>query len=177
MQRFGVERFEFWDEPDHYQSRLSVEKIIQKIRAMRPDGWQGRPRLKAVFTHGPLGEYGHPHHQDVSRAVHEVFFGKCPVYSPAYNLDPDFVYKLSKKQSALKKEVLTEVYSSETRRFLNLIPATSWEGFVRMKLIEVEALHAFFAANAPLHPESMPRSKWLRKVLPEIRERLKKRIF
>src|SRR5438477_12925600 len=28
MKRFDVERFEFWDEPDHYETRLSIEKII-----------------------------------------------------------------------------------------------------------------------------------------------------
>ena len=177
MKRFGVASFEFLDEPDHYETRLSIAKIIENIRAMRPGGGTGRPQLKAVYTHGPLGEYGHPHHQDVSRAVHESFFRKCPVCSPSYNLDPDFIYKLTKQQFALKREILTEVYSSETRRFLNLVPVTSWEGFVQMKLSEVKTLHGFFAGSAPLNRKMMPRSRWLINVLPEIRERMKKRIF
>lgn len=177
MRRFGVDSFEFWDEPDHYETRLSVARLMQRIRAMRPDEWAGRPRLRTVYTHGPLGEYGHPHHQDVSRAVHEVFWGKCPVRSPAYNLAPDTVNQLSHRQWAVKREILAEVYFSETRKFLNLLPASAVEGFVEMDLTEVRALHDFFAANAPLNSATLAKSRWLLKVLPEIRERMKTRTF
>ncbi len=177
MQRLGVESFEFWDEPDHYETRLSVAGVMQKIRAMRADQWTGRPRLRAVYTHGPLGEYGHPHHQDVSRAVHEVFWGVCPVYSPAYNLEPDKVYRLSRRQLALKREILADVYRSETRRFLNLIPVTATEGFVEMSLSEVRALHDFFATGKPLEGITLERSRWLESVLPDIRERMKTQSF
>jgi hypothetical protein len=46
-----------------------------------------------------------------------------------------------------------------------------------MKLSEVKTLHGFFAGSAPLNRKMMPRSRWLINVLPEIRERMKKRIF
>jgi LmbE family N-acetylglucosaminyl deacetylase len=177
MKRFEIDSFEFWDEPDHYETRLSVARIMQKIRSMRPDAWAGRPRLRGVYTHGPLGEYGHPHHQDVSRAVHEIFWGQCPVWSPAYNVEPDSLYRLTRRQLAQKREILADVYRSETRRFLNLIPATAAEGFVEMGLSEVRALHDFFAVDAPLEGSTLERSHWLRSVLPDIRQRMKTQSF
>lgn len=177
MECFDVDSFEFWDEPDHYETRLSIAALMHRIRAMRADEWTGRPHLRGVYTHGGLGEYGHPHHQDVSRAVHEVFCGKCPVFSPAYNLEPDFVYRLSRRELALKREVLANVYFSETRKFLNLIPASASEGFVEMGLPEVRALHDFFAACGSPVETALIHTKWLAKVLPEIRERMRTRTF
>jgi hypothetical protein len=55
------------------------------------------------------------------------------------------------------------MYSSETRRFLNLVPVTSWEGFVQMS--PSQTLHGF-CRKRPLEPEDDAAVQWLINVLP-----------
>jgi hypothetical protein len=54
------------------KTRLLIEKIIENIRAMRRTAGRDA-HAESRLHHGPLGNYGHPHHQDVSRAVHKMF--------------------------------------------------------------------------------------------------------
>src|SRR5262245_23146964 len=57
----GIKDAQWWNYPDIYEQRLPVEDIIAQLR-------EEFPRPQNVFTHGIVGEYGHPHHQDVSFA-------------------------------------------------------------------------------------------------------------
>ena len=82
----GVRKVEQWDYPDRYPDRLPVDEIAARLRAF--------PAPREVYAHGPLGEYGHPHHQDACLAAHRAF-PKIKIFSPAWNCDADFVVPLT----------------------------------------------------------------------------------
>ncbi|MBK7843889.1 MAG: PIG-L family deacetylase [Bdellovibrionales bacterium] len=132
----GVANAHWWKYPDLYEKRLDVVSLIQKLKQVLTP--------HRVFTHNILGEYGHPHHQDVSLAVHRAFFSKVPVFSSAYNAFPSLRIHLTEESYQKKARILSTIYASETRRFAHLLPATSSEGFVQVDLKEVEALYSFF---------------------------------
>ncbi|MEK7355673.1 MAG: PIG-L family deacetylase, partial [Bdellovibrionota bacterium] len=73
----GVKKPLWWSFPDRYAERLPVVELIAKLRAL--------PKPHTIYTHGIIGEYGHPHHQDVSYAVHLAFAEHPRVYASAYN--------------------------------------------------------------------------------------------
>ncbi len=149
----GVKDAQWWGYPDIFENRLDTEKIERELA--------GLPNPHEVYTHGIIGEYGHPHHQDVSYAVHKAFEKHPRVYSAAYNTHPDFSIVLSKNEFAKKTDVLTQVYGSETSRFLNLLPATAFEGFLHLEMKEVEAIYRFYAKKKPLKSDDLRAYKWL----------------
>ena len=61
-------KFEQWDFADKFEVRLDTQELVKRLSQIE------KPAV--VYTHGILGEYGHPHHQDVSLAVHRTFFKK-----------------------------------------------------------------------------------------------------
>jgi len=125
-----VRSLEHWDFPDIYEKRLDVATLAKRLKSLDNVG--------QVFTHGILGEYGHPHHQDVSFAVHSAFKN---VFSVAYNCYAKKLVKLSPAQYALKARILSTVYLSETRRFAPFLPATFVEGFTPATFSEVQAIY------------------------------------
>lgn len=131
-----VANAEMWDFPDIYEKRLDVVRLQERLAQL--------PKPAAVFSHGILGEYGHPHHQDVSIAVHRHFCHPIPVWSAAYNSFPQKIFRLSKKTFAVKQKVLSETYFSQTKNFARWLPCTHSEGIHQLDLKEVEALYAFF---------------------------------
>jgi LmbE family N-acetylglucosaminyl deacetylase len=149
----GVKDAQWWGFPDIYEKRLDISAMT--------DGLLALPKPHEVYTHGIIGEYGHPHHQDVSYAVHKAFSENARVYSAAYNTFPDFSISLTKKEFAKKADVLTQTYGSETSRFLNLLPATAYEGFLHLDLKEVEAVYDFFAHGKSLRSSDLRAYKWL----------------
>ncbi len=136
-QKLGIQSYEHWNFPDVYEQRLPVAELRARL---------GKISAAAIFTHGILGEYGHPHHQDVSFAVHSAFARK-PVWSVAYNCRPDRIVKLTPKQYAMKTKVLNETYGEEMRKFANLLPVTAIEEFVRLKMTEVEEIYSAILEN------------------------------
>ena len=124
---YDVQDYEMWDFEDIYEKRLPIKELVFKLKRFQAD---------QIYTHAPIGEYGHPHHQDVSRAVYEVFDAD-KIFIPAFNAFPSQVNQISKEDFIKKTKVLTEVYGKETSRFLNLIPATSVETFMQMEQDEV----------------------------------------
>lgn len=151
--RQGVRDAQWWGFPDIYEKRLQVDAVVERLR--------GLPTPFKIYTHGIIGEYGHPHHQDVSYAVHTAFAAHPRVYSAAYNTYPDFSIKLTAREFAKKADVLTHIYGSETSRFLNLLPATAFEGFLHLDSREVEALYDFFARGKSLRGKDLRAYKWL----------------
>ncbi len=143
--------------PDVYETRLDVERLQAKLidtlakMLIQPD---------KIFTHGILGEYGHPHHQDVSFAVHSAFIKTNHVYSVAYNCHPDWTVALSRKQYDTKLSILTQIYGSETQRFANLLPFTATEGFARVKYEEVKMLYRYFRENKRPSTKTLKSYKW-----------------
>lgn len=144
----GVVEFEMWGHPDVYGVRLPIDEIQKSFEKVEVP--------QAVFTHGPLGEYGHPHHQDTSLIVHKHFCGKCPVYSVAYNCYPDIIVEIDEETYARKVEILTKNYGTEFNRFAHLIPASFCEGYKEHKLSEVEALYHFLTKEAELDITLIP---------------------
>jgi LmbE family N-acetylglucosaminyl deacetylase len=149
----GVKDREWWGFHDVFAKRLPVDEIKEKLL--------GLPKPHEVFTHGIIGEYMHPHHQDVSFSVHQAFSGQVPVYSTAYNAFPELRISLSKREFELKSKILTRVYGSETSRFLNLLPSTSSEGFLQVSLKEVNEIYGFLAHRKPLRFSRLSAYKWM----------------
>lgn len=136
-QTLKVEESLWWAYPDRYEERLPVEEIRDRLLSL--------PNPREVFTHGIIGEYGHPHHQDCSWAVHHAFAKNHRVYACSYNAYPELRLRLTQKEFNLKAHILTRIYGSETNRFLNLLPATSEEGFLRLSLHEVDSVYQFLS--------------------------------
>ena len=156
--RLGASEALWWEYPDIYAKRLPVDEIAQRLQ----DEMGG---AHEIFTHGPLGEYGHPHHQDVSYAVHKAFEGHPRLYAVAYNALPELQIQLTAKEYALKTDILTNIYGSETIRFLNLLPATSSEGFLKLDPGESQALYEFLAHGRPLKAKQLKAHRWMLKYL------------
>lgn len=170
---FGVRHLDFFDLPDRYDVRLSQNEMHDCLKR-----YCGREVPQAVFTHGPLGEYGHPHHQDVSLAVHEVFAErsrKSDVWGVAYNCAPDRIVELSNEQFKKKANVLAKVYFGETSRFIQHLPATSVEAFAQFKLREVQTLHQFFVGA--LEKPKLDKYRWFQPYLAAFRDSIIKRPF
>jgi LmbE family N-acetylglucosaminyl deacetylase len=157
----GVNETHWWGFADDYDTRLPINELVTRLTKL------ATPR--EIFTHGIVGEYGHPHHQDVSYAVHKAFTGHLNLFSVAYNTFPELEVRLSKEDFALKAHILTEIYGSETNRFLNVLPSTFVEGFLRLDLLEIEAVYDFLARNQPLRQEALRANLWLKDYLPHLR--------
>jgi LmbE family N-acetylglucosaminyl deacetylase len=101
------------------------------------------PTPMEVYTHGPLGEYMHPHHQDVCYFTTCYYTAKCPVYVTAYNTFPDVTYQLDAQQFRLRTKILMEIYGSETMRFINMIPARHEDAFIKADLKEISNIYNY----------------------------------
>jgi LmbE family N-acetylglucosaminyl deacetylase len=162
----SVEHLEWWAFPDKYEQRLPIDRLIEKLRML--------PVPHEIYTHGIVGEYGHPHHQDVSYAVHHAFSANGEVqhprlYSVSYNTYPEFEIKLSPDDFARKTRILTQVYGSETRRFMNVLPSTFVEGYLRLSLSEVEAIYDYLARGKDLATEALKANRGVIDYLPHLR--------
>lgn len=166
--QLGIKSSDWLGFPDIYDQRLDVEKLSSLL--------QKEARPKKIFTHGILGEYGHPHHQDVSYAVHKAF-PRQEVYSVAWNCFPHLSVKITKEDFRKKLRILTHTYGSETQRFLNLLPATAVENFIQVSLREVEALYQVLSQDLVLQESKLKVYKGLSGHLEELKKRAKQRAF
>lgn len=135
----GADSFEMWDFPDIYEQRLDQGSLQTKIKTLGA--------FDEVFTHCPYGEYGHPHHQDVSRAVFDVF-PEQKIFCASYNAYPDMKTELGRQAYETKSKILLEVYGEETKRFLNLIAITHSEGVVRISKQEADSVYAYLSGKS-----------------------------
>ncbi len=142
MATFAISDHEHWDFPDIYSHRLSIPRLIAKLHGLMPPS--------VVFTHGIVGEYGHPHHQDVSYASHVAFHSCCPVYSNSYNCFSDLGFNLTREHFATKLSVLWNIYQADFSRFANKLPATEFEGFHLVNIAEVTAIYHFLTGQSEL---------------------------
>ena len=159
--------FEQWDFPDVYEKRLDQNLLQKKLKELSP--------CAKVYTHGIIGEYGHPHHQDVSYAVHQVFQEKT--YSIAHNCYPNELITLTASQYKLKQDILSTTYLSETIRFSHLIPASFMEGYTKVGLQEVEAIYQFMIGKSPLDESKLSHYAWIKEHLNEVFKEGFERIF
>jgi LmbE family N-acetylglucosaminyl deacetylase len=165
----GAKKAERWDYLDKYPDRLPVEQLVSQLQKL--------PQPKEIYTHGPLGEYGHPHHQDVCLAVHRAFGGKVKIHSPAWNSNIEKVVKLTPAQFKKKTQAYSKIYGQETTRFVNLLPNMAVETFRQFSGKEVEAIVGFFRREKELDKSALKEQSWLADLLPGLRDRLETRLF
>jgi LmbE family N-acetylglucosaminyl deacetylase len=134
--QLGAKEVEQWDFPDIYEKRLDTAALMERFAKIE--------KPKAIFTHGILGEYGHPHHQDVSWAVHKTFSKKIPVWSVAYNSFPSKAIRLTRKSYEAKANVYSQIYHNETVRFARVLPVRDQEGFHRVDFDEIDHIYEYF---------------------------------
>lgn len=158
-----------WNFPDKFETRLDTQKLILKLTELDPP--------EVVYTHEILGEYGHPHHQDVSYAVHRAFAKKKSVWSVAYNTFPQATFGFTKDQYKIKTKILTKTYQSETLRFLNFLPLTSKEGYLKTSISEVEHIYSYFTGKSELKKAKLKNFLHLFDYLSERRTLLQSRPF
>ena len=166
--KLGAKAAEMWDFPDLYDQRLDLDRLVDRLR---------KEDAAEVFTHGILGEYGHPHHQDVCLGTHRAFAKSHTVWSVAYNCFADKVIKIPRKAYQKKCEVLSLVYFSETHRFARWLPAYNHEGYVKLDLKEIESLHSYFAKGTPPAKGSLKVYSWFTPYLEEFRTQVTARPF
>jgi LmbE family N-acetylglucosaminyl deacetylase len=163
----GVAKIEHWDFPDRFPSRLPTDEIAARLREF--------PAPKEIYTHGPLGEYGHPHHQDVCLAVHRAF-PRVPVFSPATNTRPDRVVKMSPSEYKKKTRAFAQVYAKETENFIAMLPNNAVEGFSRFRAREVEAVVGYLRGERELDKDSLERYAWMAEMLPRVKDKFSVRV-
>jgi hypothetical protein len=146
-----------------------VDEIVARLQKL--------PVPKEIYTHGPLGEYGHPHHQDVCLAAHRAFGGQTKIFSPAWNCNVDKVVKLSEAQFKKKTKAFADIYRKETDSFLNILPNMAVETFRAFGSKEVEALVGFIRRERPLDVKALKNEAWLAEILPGLRDKLETRLF
>lgn len=165
----GARTVEQWAYLDIFEKRLPVDEIAARLRAL--------PVPKEAYGHGPLGEYGHPHHQDASLALHRAFQDKVKIYSPAWNCQADFSVQLTPAQFRKKTHAFAQIYGKETTRFVNVLPNMPVEGYRRFRLAEVEALAGYMRGERALKTSDLKDTGWAAQMLPELREKLATRLF
>jgi hypothetical protein len=144
--RLGVAELITWDIPDTPLGRLPMEPLRRRLSGLPWD------RFAGVWTHGPSGEYGHPHHQDVGYAVHaEALPRGLPVRSPAYHSRADEAAPLPAAAYAAKLGILSTVYAGEFYSFVHLLTGGPAEAFSLVReFAEVEAVYRYYSGVMPL---------------------------
>jgi LmbE family N-acetylglucosaminyl deacetylase len=165
---FKVARAEMWDFPDRFDTRLDLGRLEERLRLETPS---------EVFTHGVLGEYGHPHHQDVCLAVHRAFKPALPVWSISYNCFAEKTIRLPRKAFERKCRVLSKTYFSETKRFARWLPVSNQEGFIQVGLNEIEALYTYLASGKSLPAGALKVYEWFTPYLEEFQVAIRTRPF
>ena len=164
-----VDALEHWDFPDIFEQRLDITQLSERLNKLQ--------KPHQIYTHGIIGEYGHPHHQDVSYAVHKVWSQKVDVYSTAYNCFPDIKIDLTRSGYDHKTHILSQIYGSEINRFAHLVPGTSCEGFTRVEWTEVQAIYQALTTKEPLNVEKLNKYKWLARHIQTTLSHPKNRLF
>jgi len=155
-----IKTVEQWNFADIYDQRIDTEQLSARLKSLSP-------QVHTVYTHGPLGEYGHPHHQDVSFAVHQTFLKTHTVWGAAYNCLPQKRVLLSPAQFKLKSKILSETYRLETERFVHLLPAFAEEGFCRFDKAECESIYNTVCFKKTLYTKALKHYRWLSTILPQ----------
>ena len=160
---------EQWDYPDIFEKRLNTEALASRLQTM--------PKPRRIFTHSLVGDYGHPHHQDVSYAVHQAFSKNHTVFSLAYNCAADLTVVLKPDQVALKQKLFSQVYFSETERFIQTLPVHTCECFAKLRLDEVRSIYSYFTDGAHFQKNKLKKYKWMIGYFPALKRVLSQRPF
>lgn len=93
-----------WGFPDEAGATLEVSALIERMQIF------DATHFSLVVTHNEVGEYGHPHHIVVHRAVRAVI---PRAFTFSYNLIADIEARLTESELAFKRRVLSEIYLSQ----------------------------------------------------------------
>jgi LmbE family N-acetylglucosaminyl deacetylase len=167
-EQMKAKQFEMWDFPDRYTERLNVDQLTERLKS---------ENVAEVFTHGALGEYGHPHHQDVCLAVYRSFVDRAIVWSSAYNCFAEKVIRVPRRAYESKAKILARTYFSETNRFARWLPNQNHEGFIQLKLKEVEAVYAHLSTGKAFPPGALSEYAWFEPYFEEFRNQISERPF
>lgn len=140
------------DFPDIYEERLSIQKLIDYLKIL--------PTPIEVYTHGIVGEYGHPHHQDVSFAVHKYYAKKVKIWVPAYNCNADKIMPLSAQDYAIKTKIYSQIYKGETMRFSQVIPNRNVDEFAQLSWSEVHEIYESIIEKRLPKKSKLKKYKW-----------------
>jgi LmbE family N-acetylglucosaminyl deacetylase len=137
---------------DNFHRRLPTRKLTAAIEAYAED-------VAEVFTHSIIGDYGHPHHQDVAWTTAQAI-PDPKRWHVAYNCRAEKLIPLSLRQFDVKTEILSRIYFAETHRFQNYLPATAAEGFVRLNRTEVDHIYAVLTRKTKLRRNLLRVYRW-----------------
>lgn len=155
--------------PDIYENRLDINGLVEQLQQFSEP--------YEVYTHGIVGEYGHPHHQDISCAVHRFYGDRVKVWVPAYNCEADKTVKLDAAQYKLKSNIYAEIYKGETLRFANFLPNRTVDEYARLDLNEVEEVYASILEKRAPDIKKLKKYKWFYGFLAEKNKAENKRPF
>ncbi len=157
------------DFPDIYEKRLDVNLLTDFLKTL--------PMPTEVYTHGIVGEYGHPHHQDVSFAVHQAFAKKVKIWVPAYNCEAEKVVSLSAADYKIKSKIYAEIYQGETLRFSQFIPNRNADEYTTLSLSEVQEVYSSMLEKRVPNKAKLKKYKWFYNFLAENNLKANKRPF
>jgi hypothetical protein len=142
----GVKGLQLGSLPDAPLARLPAQRLRERLQQVR---WEDFDR---IWTHGPSGEYGHPHHQDVGWAVHiEAMQRNLPVACVAYHSVAEATTLLTRDVFRRKASILSEIYRCEFYAFAHLLPSGSVEAFTRIGTVgEVELVYQYYCGAKSL---------------------------
>lgn len=106
------------------ENRLTIKQTLPVIKKIILKELRGK-EFDFIFTHGANGEYGHPRHKGVHQVVKQLIKeGKLKTKfvfyfhyfrQPADKTKPDFSLKLSAREFAQKKKIMTKLYGFDPR--------------------------------------------------------------
>lgn len=131
---------------DAYEQNLDQRRLKKFLTSL--------PEVDVIFTHGPLGEYGHPHHIQTCYAVHD-FYKEKTIWHPAINCFATKREVLTEEQYNKKLEILAKVYDQELMRFSRFIHFPSEELFTQSSLAEVEQLAEYLLSKKVEEPKDL----------------------
>lgn len=151
MKLFGVNKYTILFHNDK-SGRLNLEKLRVDLKKF------SNKKYEAIYTHGIYGEtYNHPHHQDVSYIVHEIFDNQ-KVYSVSWNLFPDKVNLLEKEEYNFKRYVMGTIYETEYEKLQDAYEISPIEKFIELTFEEVEVYY-WACANFGDHHDYLSKYK------------------
>lgn len=133
MEFFNVESFEKFNLPDRYDEGLDQSFLEEKLKQSFENYLE---KDSLIFTHGPFGDYGHPHHITTSFVVHKILKStENKIFTPNVLDHPMGMtfYEEKNIESTWEKklEVLGSIYEKEYVRFVSLVPAKAKESYLQ----------------------------------------------
>lgn len=196
-----VRQQEFWESCHH----LGVEAAFLYLRDARGlrlqedqlvtnvTGLSSSRRPSVVITHNPWGDYGHPHHMQVSAAVHSVFGNRvlCPsgplrhrvrtlLDGVAYNAKTEHMRRFYASQSfalpwCSQTENLSRVEPTVAVTLARMLSGEEWstsEPSYRLELRSILTALARCVGDPERHAEgelaSIPCRKWVARLAPAV---------